>query len=604
MKLVLVSLLLPLIAASASASLSTSSYEEGCNCEEEYDGEYVNLPSLPEVEVWDYLNTETSASLTEKMEIEATPFNWSLRSFFGSFFSSATSPFKQASPPSSALIKCGSDADLDTMSLVINYDKERLRAFDVSIRERVVELKNVESKTEILHHIANFGVKSLFELYFDSNIASIISEINVIRDFNSVAFDCIKIDSTNSLVNLMLNLKFRLNAPHAIVVASMHGSYEVLRYVLEQQNCPDYAWEWKSFDGGDGFMLDFGSDPYSAALFLGSLKAISGGHLNCLKILVMKGANVSFKDYMLLKNSTSIQGSEAFEILLNVSTNISNSLMNEVLLLAINMSNHALVEYLLSRLDYTYNINIKHHLHSAISSNNARLFDLILARVDSSSLNGQTLRLAASIGNVEIFIELLKVSSNELVLSSVCNCITNEALNHLVPHIYNAITLNSEIVMQALLYSVEARSLPLVQLFLNHEVCDLSVVCVPFVEALYANDSSVVNEFLKKFSPKDLIHTEWFSRTISKLFEVEAWNSMKIFVENYFESANFPKRNFVSNLILTDQVEIARIAAEKGAIFPQYELGKISNNEMHAFVIQRIATQNLSKSQLKNRNKH
>lgn len=592
MKLVLVSLLLPFIAA--SASLYASSYEDDC-----FDEEYVNLPNLPEVEVWDYVITKTSASELGTVEIEA-PFNWSIRSFFGSFFSSI-SPFKQATP-SPPLIGPGGEADLEVMSTVINCNKELLRIYNVSIRERVVALRNIATRTKILSHLADIGDKSLFELFVDSNISIILTEIISSHDFTSVAFDCIKIDSINSLLNIMINIKYRLNAPHAVIVASINGSNEVLQYVLEQQNNSDYAWEWKSFDGGDGFMLDFGIDPFSAALFLGSLKAISGGQLDCLQILVSNGVNVNFKDYILLKESTSVQGHETFKLLYNASNNISNSLMNEILLLAIEKNNDSLVEYLLT-LDYTYNVNVHNHLVSTINCNNTKLFNMILPLIDSTTLNGQILSLAASSGNVEIFIELLKVSCKSLVIAAICNSITNESLNHFVPHIIRDISVDSEIVAQALFHSAKVRSLPFVQLFLGHEACDQKSVETPFIEALIANDADIVNEFFKKFSPDNLIRPTLISKTVTKLFEIKAWNSMKIFVENYFESSNFPKRNFISILIITDQVEIAKLASAKGAKFLQSELVKVRNDEMRTFIIQAISAENLSKRQIKCRDK-
>ena len=65
--------------------------------------------------------------------------------------------------------------------------------------------------------------------------------------------------------------RYSLNAPQAVVVAAMSGSEDILQFVLNQQSSLDYAWEWRSFDGGDGFMLNF---PFSASLLFGALKAI------------------------------------------------------------------------------------------------------------------------------------------------------------------------------------------------------------------------------------------------------------------------------------------------------------------------------------------
>lgn len=591
LKLALVSLIFPILAA--AASVNTDDFED--------DENYNDLPNLPQVELWECVRPEINDFEIEIPSVETSSFNWSILSFLGTFLTPYT-PIKQVSPsPYEAEIASVADADLDSMASVINCDKALLKNYDVTIKKRVIQMKNMSKTTLILNHLAEIGDKSLFELFVDSNFSFILSETVTSRDFHNVIFDCIKIGSMNSLVNIMLHNKFPLNAPQAVVVASMNGSHEILQSILDQKNNLNYVWEWKSFDGGNGFMLDFGCDPFSAALFLGSLKAISENHLNCLRILVSIGVDISFKDYILLKKAASVDGCEAFKLLMtNINViNVPDSVMNEVLLLAINNKNEVLVKYLFT-LDYAYVITIQNHLVSAINSSNKNLFDLIFARVSQSELNNQILSQAASVGNTEIFVSLLKGSGKELVVSALCSCIANENLQHFVTEIVKNISLTSEVIAQALLHSVKARSLSLVKLFLNNEGCVSSIIPASFIEALMTNDVEIPVEFFKKFNRNDLIKPNLISKTVSKLFEIEAWNSLKLFVKNYASFQDFPKTNFVSKIVLTDQVEIARIAAEKGVHFPKTELIKIRNEEMRTFVMHMIS-EDLNKSQLKKR---
>lgn len=584
MKLAVLSLLLPVLASAAS-------FED-----EVYDDEdYVNLPDLPQVELWDLVRPEADSVDVEIIAPEASPFAWSILSYLGSFLSPVSLLKNVTPPPIGAEVESFSEAELDTMATILNCDRSNLRTIDASIKKRILAMRNI-SASEILSHLAEIGNKSLFEMFVDANMPFILTEATSSRDLHAIIFNCIKIDSIYSFANIMLETKFSLNGPQAIVVASMNGSHEILQFMIDQKDNSDYAWEWRSFDGGNGFMFDFGKDPLSAALFLGALKAISGSHLECLRILVANGVDISFKDYILLKDAVSVQGTKTFEILFNDSL-VPNSTMNEVLLLAINNSNVSLVEYLLS-LNYTYQIMIQSHLVFAINSNNQRLFDVIFERVNPEQLNSQVLSLAASVGNAEIFISLLKASRNELIVSALCSCIANENLQHYVPIIASSIKLNSDIVAQALLHSVKARSLSLVKLILNEESCSPSIASPSFIEALMIDNVEMSIEFLGKFQPSALISQNILSKTLSKLFEIMAWKSLKLFVECYFSSPGFPKAKFISQLILTNQVEIAKIAAEKGANFPKSELIYVRDEEMRAFVMQMIAG-DINKSQIK-----
>ena len=109
--------------------------------------------------------------------------------------------------------------------------------------------------------------------------------------------------------------RYSLNAPQAVVVAAMSGSEDILQFVLNQQSSLDYAWEWRSFDGGDGFMLNFGSDPFSASLLFGALKAISGGHIDCLNIIISRGLDATYNDFLLLKESTATKNIDIFRLM-------------------------------------------------------------------------------------------------------------------------------------------------------------------------------------------------------------------------------------------------------------------------------------------------
>ena len=489
-------------------------------------------------------------------------------------------------PPCGPEIESVSEAELDAMSSILNCERSLLRDVDCSIKENIIAMNSM-SKSEILSRLAEIGNKSLFKMFVDLNMPFLLSEATTSREFHTIIFNCIKIDSTKSFTSIMSNAKFSLNGPQAIVAACMNGSRRILQFMMRQKDDSQYSWEWKNFDGGSGYMLDFGRDPLSAALFLGTLNAISEGHLECLMILVANGVNISFKDYMLIKNAASVQGTEPFKIL-HCDVTVPDSAINEVLLLAIKNNNDSLVEYLLS-LHYAYQVTVQSHLVYAINSNNDRLFDFIFERVNHEQLTIVILSQAASVGNAYILISLLKVSSKELVVSALCSFIANESLQHFVPIIASNIILNSDIVSKALLHSVKASSLPMVKIFLNAETCNPSIATASFIEALMMDNAEILNEFFGKFVHLELLPQNRVSKTLSKLIEIKAWNSLKLFVKYYFSSDGFPKVKFISKIILTDQVEIANIAAKNGAKFPQSELFNIHDKNMRVFVMSMIS---------------
>ena len=237
----------------------------------------------------------------------------------------------------------------------------------------------------------------------------------------------------------------------------MSGSEDILQFVLNQQSSLDYAWEWRSFDGGDGFILNF---PFSASLLFGALKAISGGHIDCLNIIISRGLDATYNDFLLLKESTATKNIDIFRLMLSISSDrnpIPIIVMKDILLLAIKHDNVPLVDHLLS-LKIKYGLKFEIHLSSAIITKNKEIFDLIIQRLPSSGINSKILSEAAFAGNPEILIALLKLSSTELVFSSLPSCISNPKYNYLVQPITSALELNSEIITRALVLSVKVQS--------------------------------------------------------------------------------------------------------------------------------------------------
>lgn len=346
-------------------------------------------------------------------------------------------------------------------------------------------------------------------------------------------------------------------------------------------------------------MLDFGKSPFEAALFLGSFKAISGNHLDCLKILKNYGPNVSFKDFLLLKKSaTECIDSSAFEIL-SYDIVIPESVMHEILIMAINSKNESLVNHILS-LNRTYNLEIQTHLIPAIISQNKRIFEMISSNFESFKPTNEILSIAASAGSAEIFVELVKISDNDLILTALGNCISNTSLQHYVPLIIENIILSAEMISHGLIHSVKVRSSDLVKIFVANDGCVATMVHSSFLGALLSNDTELFGPFFSKFNASDLIKSCDISRTATTLIGIKAWKALKIYVENYLTNPNFPKTKFMSLIIKTDQVELAKYVVNQGGRISQSELINVTNKEMREFVMHTIS-EDLSKSHMKKR---
>ena len=193
---------------------------------------------------------------------------------------------------------------------------------------------------------------------------------------------------------------------------------------------------------------------------------------------------------------------------------------------------------------------------------------------------------AAFAGNPEILIALLKLSSTELVFSSLSSCISNPKYNYLVQPITSALELNSEIITQALVLSVKVQSVELVRIFLRLETCNNLAVRPGFVEALYLNNVDILNEFFEvsTLNYNSFIRAKDIPAVLNTIFELKAWNTLFIFIQKYFSNSDFPKHYFITIIVETDQVEIVRFIATNGASFSKTLLPGIKNREIHALV--------------------
>ena len=183
---------------------------------------------------------------------------------------------------------------------------------------------------------------------------------------------------------------------------------------------------------------------------------------------------------------------------------------------------------------------------------------------------------AAFAGNPEILIALLKLSSTELVFSSLPSCISNPKYNYLVQPITSALELNSEIITRALVLSVKVQSVELVRIFLRLESCNN---LAGFVEALYLNNVDILNEFFEvsTLNYNSFIRAKDIPAVLNTIFELKAWNTLFIFIQKYFSNSDFPKHYFITIIVETDQVEIVRFIATNGASFSKTLLPGIKN---------------------------
>ena len=64
--------------------------------------------------------------------------------------------------------------DTDYLVSIFNCEKRALIDYDVSILQAIASLKELK-KSAILSHLTEIGNKSLFEMFFDTNLGAILS---------------------------------------------------------------------------------------------------------------------------------------------------------------------------------------------------------------------------------------------------------------------------------------------------------------------------------------------------------------------------------------------------------------------------------------------
>lgn len=581
MKLSLIALLLPILASAASFDANVDNEESG-------EDEIFLVPH--QVDIWEYVPDKSEFVEYGSSVVLEQPssISWSILSFLGSFLTSPASPIKKSdsNPGIGSHETVLKESDVALIASILNCDEAIVRGLEITSLQRVPSFKGMK-KFAILSHLTELGDEQLFEVFFEANLATILTEITSSREFHTVVFNCIKIKSFNSFFNAMHNRgrKYALNAPQAVIIASMVGCEEILQFVLNQQESSDFLWEWKSFDGGDGFMLNFGNTPLSAALFTGGVKAMSGGHMNCFNLLINKGLDVTFNDFSILKEAAANSNIEFFHTLFYTVSNIPSSTLREILLIAISHNNENLVENLLKS-KLKLNLQVHEHLSAALSSRNERIVNLILSSVNLDGIDSKILMQAASVGNENNFIALLKVAKPDVILSSLCNCIFNTNYNHFVPRIIAEIELSPEMISLALVHAVRVSSIDFVRAFLEHKSCNGVSVKAGFSEALNSNDAQVLNQFFTftKFNQSSLIRPRDISSALDVMFELKAWRTLRLFIEKFYTLPEFPKHKFVAMILETDQVDIVKFIAQHGAPFSKTLLAQVTNSEIHEFV--------------------
>ena len=576
--------LLSLLALLGYRKVLASEFELTQEQEIDEDDTVLISPEEIKIEIWEYIPSDKGTFKEEPIsETEASSFNWSFASFLGNFFHSAPSPAVKKVESFPAL----ADADLDIELLAgqLNCKPDQLIQMDLNNLKRLATFASLP-RVEILGNLADIGDRALFELFFLENARSIMSGVTNNREFHGVVFNCIKMNSLTSFFNVMLEPKFPLNGPQAVVFASMYGSHEILKFVLEQVNSPDYDWSWRSIDGSSGYMLAFGTEPHSAAVFLGAIKAIQHGHIKCLEVLIEAKVDLTSKDYLLLKEAAKQPILEIFSFIYGSISSIPDQVMTDVLAIAIQANNEILVSHLLT-LEYNYNVLVNVHLMAAISTKNPVLFGNILALIKTPQIDGHVLNQAAASGNEEIFVALIKISRPEHVLSALCNCILKEEYRHFVPLICDDVSLNAEMITQGLVHSIRIGSVEFVNIFLKKAVSSKVPVKSAFIAAMESDNREIIQAFYVKYErDSELLNTtgKSLNALMEKLFERKFWNSLHEFVIRFFLSDQFPRQLLLAMIMDTDQVEIARTIASYGVSFPQYAASDIKDEMMREFV--------------------
>ena len=575
--------LLSLLALLGCRKVLASEFDLTQEQEIDEDDAVLISPEEVKIEIWEYIPSERGVE--EPISgTEASPFNWSLASILGNFFYSAPSPAVKKVESLPALAEA--DLNIEQLAGQLNCKPDQLMHMDLNTLKRLATFTSLPH-VEILGKLADIGDLALFELFFLENARSIMSGVTTNREFHAVVFNCIKMNSLTSFFNVMLEPKFPLNGPQAVLFASMYGSHEILRFVLEQVDSPDYDWSWRSIDGSSGYMLAFGTEPHSAAVFLGAIKAIKHGHIKCLEVLIEAKVDPTSKDYLLLKETAKQPIFEIFSLIYGSISSIPVQDMTDVLAIAIQANNEILVSHLLT-LEYNYNIVVNVHLMAAISTKNPVLFGTILSLITTPHIDGNVLNQAAASGNEEIFVALIKLSKREFILIALCNCILNEQYHHFVPLICDAVTLNAEMITQGLVHSIRVGSVEFVNIFLKKAISSEVPVKSAFIAAMESDNRNIIQSFYVKYeNDSDLLNTtgKSLNALMEKLFERKAWNSLHEFVIRFFLSEQFPRQLLLAMIMDTDQIEIARTIASYGVTFPHYAASDIKDEKMREFVL-------------------
>ena len=551
--------------------------------------------------MWEYVPADSIPEVTEApvpVETEYFSFQKLVMSYsFDHFFKPVTaSPMKKSS---SAPLLEYPDLNINDLASKLNCQPAQLAEIDVENLKAISACVS-QSRLAILEQLTNLGDIALFELFFIENAASIISSINTASEFNEVIICCIKMNSMVSFFNIMINPKFPLNGPRAVVSASAYGSVDILKFVLEEKNSVDFDWTWKHIDGSDGYMFEFGTDPLSAALFLGAHKAIIHGHRNCLSILIEANVQLDAKKFFLLKEAATQNNLDIFVDIYNRLPNISLQTMNEVVIITLKNNTEALFNYILT-LNYALSFQANLHLDLAFSTKNPSLVKTLTALIPSLQINILVLNRAFASESDEIFVTVAKAANAGVALDTMLMYILNERYHHHAMLIKSNVALTSEIISRALANSVHVNSVDFIRKFLSEPKCTVIAVKPGFLAALDSNSAALIDPFYEKFQSNDLLilRIKPITNLIERLFEKNAWISIKILVQKYFNAPEFPRHLFMAMIMETEQAEIASIAMSLGGIFPQGKIADVKNSEILSMALSQTAPSSLVKGQSK-----
>ena len=161
--------------------------------------------------------------------------------------------------------------------------------------------------------------------------------------------------------------------------------------------------------------------------------------------------------------------------------------------------------------------------------------------------------------------------------------------------------LTSEIISRALANSVHVNSVDFIRKFLSEPKCTVIAVKPGFLAALDSNSAALIDPFYEKFQSNDLLilRIKPITNLIERLFEKNAWISIKILVQKYFNAPEFPRHLFMAMIMETEQAEIASIAMSLGGIFPQGKIADVKNSEILSMALSQTAPSSLVKGQSK-----